>query len=1387
MAKKGAKNKDKETKAKGGKGKASKKQQKQKQEEEEEKVQTEQQAQQPEDDQSTSVESEQAQAQTEDPLQKPEEDPKSDEAAQPVEDSKPDEEPKPEAEVIPEEPKAEEEPKVEEEPKAEEPKTEIESTSEEPKPEEETKVEEVATEEPKVEDEPVVEAPAVEESPLTEEAPLAAEAPAAEEPAQVEDAPIAGEVPPVEETSPIEDVAVTEEVPTVEEQEPPKIDEEPRAEDDLKVDEAPKVEELPAEEETKAEDQLGTTEEPIPDEPQPVEEAVPTEEANPEEASLEETKPQDTAPEVEEKFEEAAPEPETQVEEDKFEETIPEQEAKLEENVVSDIVPLPEEVQQEGDKQPEQTTESVKEDERAWDEQEQEEQETVIEAPIAQKSPSPSPAPSQVQLSPSKTPSKPPSIIQSLPPLPRSITSTPSNLSLSQAFPSPKLSSSGSQGKPGGKGTSTVAGDEFQEAEEVVPPVATNTSHKGRSASPRSQYDVTDSDYQTAYGSAKTPTTRAVSNGAYSPSDVPLPSPSVSEARTKSASPPGPSYEYTHQPQPIPAAAPHFAYPYPYAHLYQQNSNYPSSPVMEQTPANVVTPQYSPVMHPSPQPNYATSFSQQQGRRASRSSRSQYDYYFGNTSQYRSARESMSQPTENGKPHLNGERDLADTVNLLHRIQNVIPDLNKLVVSYREAQSQLSAREAENKQIEAQHEQALLHKEYYIEALQNQMRKVANEHAEECSKLKGKIGALGVELSDLQERNRNTEDTLVETQKARDDLLRARDELESEVDHIQKEIEAAREAHERDIVRLRMEAEKSEEKALAEQKERLEDLFQEIKNEDDRLAAEHLKAREDELLGQLAAKQEELDAKDAALKSKVEELRVTQEELDEKKAELAEKFSELEALKEELVNTKNDLEAKQQECESRQNELELTRKDLEETKRHHEEELAALRDALDIQTNNVKEIKERLANMVLEHRTQEETWQKAREGYEAQLSEKAEELKLSNEEKEVLEREGLAKEERLQSIVEEMRQTHNNLNKDRERLKKTLHSLGEATDMKMKGDSFFIESFAELSRLIVEVSKTYFTYLPIEPPPDILAKIPSDIPQFLDNTPASRELRAAYVQHVISKTLTYRIFQPFLFTLGRRYDKADTFFQMLSIDIRRKSVRREAFWRQQTLKAAYTTSDAKQAINVVAAVIVDEIVDHIRHFTDPTHLDSLLTNVRKIVKLAAETWRLARVERELITATMPSAEDEQTANEEWEEFDYESNAPLPGGEGTAEPPLTPKKFRRPLLRMLPRIFRGAVHEDFLTEDDHEKASPCTYLRGVILYSDSPSVLARRAEMFKKKPEAVGVIDDAEDARLRAASATPPNASGRSPSPKSPLGNRSPRSRRSRERAFGHDD
>jgi hypothetical protein len=221
------------------------------------------------------------------------------------------------------------------------------------------------------------------------------------------------------------------------------------------------------------------------------------------------------------------------------------------------------------------------------------------------------------------------------------------------------------------------------------------------------------------------------------------------------------------------------------------------------------------------------------------------------------------------------------------------------------------------------------------------------------------------------------------------------------------------------------------------------------------------------------------------------------------------------------------------------------------------------------------------------------------------------------------------------------------------------------------------------------------------------------MPSFLDNTPASRELRSAYIQHVVSKTLTYRIFQPFLFTLGRRYDKADTFFQVLSMDIRRKSVRREAFWRQQTLKAAYTTS---------AAVIVDEIVDHIKHFADPRQLDAVLTSVRSVVKLAAETWRHARVERELVLATMPAPDADGIANDEWVE--YTGGRIDRRGEDDAA--------RDVLLRLFPHIYRDAAHEDFA--DDQDKVDACVYSAGVVLFSDSPCVLARRDELARKTSE-----------------------------------------------------
>ena len=204
------------------------------------------------------------------------------------------------------------------------------------------------------------------------------------------------------------------------------------------------------------------------------------------------------------------------------------------------------------------------------------------------------------------------------------------------------------------------------------------------------------------------------------------------------------------------------------------------------------------------------------------------------------------------------------------------------------------------------------------------------------------------------------------------------------------------------------------------------------------------------------------------------------------------------------------------------------------------------------------------------------------------------------------------------------------------------------------------------------------------------------------------------------------------------------------MDIRRKSVRREAFWRQQTLKAAYTTSDAKQSINVVAAVIVDEIIDQLKHFADPRNLDSLLISVRKIVKLAAETWRLARVERELILASLPAPDTDAVSNDDWEEY----GTPKEGSLSSKEDPT-----RHVILRTFPRILREAAHEDFAGEE--EKFSPCTYSRGCVLYSDSPVVMARLQELSKKTTEALAGGEDSP----RRGSRGSIRSEGQSPSPR----------------------
>ena len=208
--------------------------------------------------------------------------------------------------------------------------------------------------------------------------------------------------------------------------------------------------------------------------------------------------------------------------------------------------------------------------------------------------------------------------------------------------------------------------------------------------------------------------------------------------------------------------------------------------------------------------------------------------------------------------------------------------------------------------------------------------------------------------------------------------------------------------------------------------------------------------------------------------------------------------------------------------------------------------------------------------------------------------------------------------------------------------------------------------------------------------------------------------------------VTFRVFGPFLFSLGRRYDKADSLFASMSSHIRDKSTRKEAVWRQQTLLAAFTSSGAKQRINTAAGTVVDEIVAEIKHFADPKEEEGIRIAVRRIVKLAAETWRFARLEREMIAATMPAVHDDKHAfagPEYWPPYKAD-DTPITSLAGTAivdEPP-------KLLLRLFPVIHREPKHENFRISDDEQPDEGCIYHHGLALYDDAKPVENRREEL-----------------------------------------------------------
>lgn len=253
------------------------------------------------------------------------------------------------------------------------------------------------------------------------------------------------------------------------------------------------------------------------------------------------------------------------------------------------------------------------------------------------------------------------------------------------------------------------------------------------------------------------------------------------------------------------------------------------------------------------------------------------------------------------------------------------------------------------------------------------------------------------------------------------------------------------------------------------------------------------------------------------------------------------------------------------------------------------------------------------------------------------------------------------------------------------------------------------EAFHHLQQQIMDLSVEQFQDAIDTIPRDVATRIPEPVLSFLSKPDSSVRLRAAFIEHTISSVITRRIFKPFLFTLNLRQQSADQLFQSWSDHMRSKSTRKEALWRQRTLHAAYTVSSAKQSINKVAGAIVDEIVDAIRSFAHPGRLEQVTLAVRKIVKTAAETWRYARLEIPMITASMlpenrPSFMNTRTVHD-----------------GAHAGFSAPDRAGQVLLPLFPIIEREAIHED-MREDGKMNDQGYTYFPGRMLYIDDPDVI-----------------------------------------------------------------
>ncbi len=234
------------------------------------------------------------------------------------------------------------------------------------------------------------------------------------------------------------------------------------------------------------------------------------------------------------------------------------------------------------------------------------------------------------------------------------------------------------------------------------------------------------------------------------------------------------------------------------------------------------------------------------------------------------------------------------------------------------------------------------------------------------------------------------------------------------------------------------------------------------------------------------------------------------------------------------------------------------------------------------------------------------------------------------------------------------------------------------------------------------ISRDYFSKPPDHAPVELGMLLEPNLPGILGSTETAIELRSIMIQHRIFNVLYRRIFHPFVFIPfeGQSVAEINHVLGKMSELICQKSLRREALWRSVTLRAIYTSPEARNMVGITASNILDDIMQQVTELSTPSEKEGLVASLRAVVRSAVELWRQTQVEVDQISATMPDVS----------KYDSMSNV---------------------ILWVRPHIVRERTGGTSIANSGQEDISlggSQVLLQGTALEQDSPLVLRRYAAL-----------------------------------------------------------